>query len=150
MATTPLASSSAQYSDRPARTQRPATQENPARQPAGELQLVAQVVAPQTYGAQSRLTPTTQVPAPLQRDSADSTEPLQLAAAHEVFAGYSRQPPLPSHPPILPQVAGSSAGQWPPGSWARGTGLQVPRALARLQLWQVCWQADPQQTPSTQ
>src|SRR5688572_18211276 len=62
----------------------------------------------------------------------------------------SRQAPAPSQPPARPQGAARSAGHSVLGSWASGTGVQLPTAPGRLQAWQVEVQALPQQTPSTQ
>jgi hypothetical protein len=79
-----------------------------------------------------------------------AVDPVQLAAAHVVVAGYRRQARAPLQAPERPHVLGACAGQLPRGSCPSGTAAQVPTAPATLQAEQVSVQALPQQTPSTQ
>jgi hypothetical protein len=95
--------------------------------------------------------PAAQVPLPLQNEAATELPPLQLAPAHWVVAGYSRQAPAPLQVPSRPQVVVAWAGQRASGSTPpSGTLPQVPAMPGRLQLWQVAVQALLQQTPWAQ
>jgi hypothetical protein len=66
----------------------------------------------QANGEQVVITPRTQCPAPSQSDGCVIMSELgsQEASAHWT-APYSRQPPLPSQKPSLPQLDGGSTAQ---------------------------------------
>jgi hypothetical protein len=93
-----------------------------------------------------------QVPAPSQVAAGVSTEPVQLAAAHWVPLGQSRQCPAPSHSPSVRQPDAAVIAHWlrAAGAWPAGTGEQVPADPVSAQDMQVPVQAVSQQTPCAQ
>lgn len=73
----------------------------------------------------------------------------QLGARQTEPSGYFWQAPLPSHLPLLAQLAAPSSLQSMRGSAApAGAGEHLPRALGRAQVWQAPLQSVLQQTPS--
>lgn len=66
------------------------------------VQLVRQALAPQTKGLHDLDGPALQLPFPSQVDIPISCDPVQLACAQTVPAGYGRHAPLPSQNPSLP------------------------------------------------
>jgi len=78
--------------------------------------------------------------------------PSQVPALHSVPGSNLRQPPLPSHFPSSPQVAGVLATHWRASlGWPpRGTKAQSPSELAKSHLLHVSPQAEVQQIPSAQ
>ena len=60
--------------------------------------------APHTYGSHDDADVVWQVPVPLQVRAGVNVDPVQVAAAQVVPAAYSRQPPVPSQNPSVPQL----------------------------------------------
>jgi hypothetical protein len=107
----------------------------------------------QTYGSHLMVVAGWQVPMPSQvRPEVRMTLFVgQEGGAHEVPPAYSRQAPLPSQNPSVPQLAFPMSWQVPCGSVVpSGTLVQVPSALASPQDWQAPWQGLAQQTPCAQ
>jgi hypothetical protein len=102
-------------------------------------------------GAQTVACPATQLPCPLQADTARWAAMAQLSGAHSVPASYSRQAPFPSHLPSWPQEAAFASMHM-----ARGSGrpaamlVHMPGATAMAHERQGPLQASLQQTPSMQ
>ena len=84
--------------------QLPPWQVNGATQSASSVQVERHAVPPHTYGSHIDVVAAWQVPLPLHDRDAVSVEPVQVAAAHCVPAGYRRHPPAPSQKPSVPQV----------------------------------------------
>jgi hypothetical protein len=130
--------------------------------PEAQSELAVQVVrhvAASTlhvYGLQFFMVDAEQAPLPSQVAGLVWVLPAgQLWLRHAVEVSQLRHLPVPSHTPSRPQVLRSVALHRAPGSAPpAGTGVQVPRWLATLQLWQTPVAADEQavlqQTPSTQ
>src|SRR5258708_6304691 len=134
--------------------QLPFTQACPGEQSALVVQAAAQAFLAwsQGNGTQSFRLPGTQRPVPLQTLIPVTAAPSQVPARQVVPAGYCRQAPLPLQVPSSPQVATSdflqvSAAR---GLTPAGAKVQVPIIPGTLQALQVSWQAETQQTPSTQ
>jgi hypothetical protein len=92
------------------------------------------------------------VPAPSQVAAGVSTDPVQLAAAHCVPLGQSRQCPAPSHRPSVKQPAAEVIVHWlkVAGACPAGIGEQVPAEPLSAHDRQVPVQAVSQQTPCAQ
>ncbi len=93
-----------------------------------------------------------QVPAPSQVAAGVSVAPVQLAAAHTVPLGQSRQCPAPSQRPSAKQPEAAVAAHWlaTAGAAPAGTGEQVPALPESAHDRQVPVQALSQQTPCAQ
>jgi hypothetical protein len=102
-----------------------------------------------------------QVPAPSQVRAGVNVDPVHAAATQGVPAAYSRQPPLPSQNPSVPQAAGPLSMHCPSGSCPTGTFVHVPGLPGSAHDWQVpvqallqqtcCWQRpDAQSVPAVQ
>jgi hypothetical protein len=91
-----------------------------------------------------------QVPAPSQVRAGVNVVPEQVDATQVIPMACSRQPPLPSQVPSVPQLAAPMSAHWPSGSAPAGTALQVPTVPASAHERQVPAQAVAQQTPSSQ
>jgi hypothetical protein len=120
------------------------------RQSAFDAQVVLHAVAPQAYGLHELVVAALQVPAPSQVRAALSVDPVQLCAAHTVPFAYSWQAPLPSHDPLVPQLAAPLSVHWLSGSLPAGTVVQVPTEPVSAHDWQVPAQAALQHTPWAQ
>ena len=59
---------------------------------------------PHRYGSQVLGVPARQLPVPLHVRTGVNVTPEHVDAAHIVPAAYSRQPPVPSHVPSVPQL----------------------------------------------
>jgi hypothetical protein len=122
-------------------------QKLPVRQFASVLQVVGHPPVLHTYGAQSCVDPTEQLPAPEQNALGWNTDPEQNAAAHIMLLGACWHAP-PVQRPVLPH--GGLVGHSPCGSAVPlVTAVHVPLPV-RLHAWQVPHTLDVQQTPSTQ
>jgi hypothetical protein len=86
----------------------------------------------------------------LQVDGGVYVDRLQLAGAQGVALAYSRQLPVPSHAPSVPQLEAPWSAQWASGSCPAGTVEQVPLVPVSAQDMQVAVQAVWQQTPCAQ
>jgi hypothetical protein len=86
---------------------------------------------------------------PLQRLDEICRPLVHEPGPHAVPLAYSRQAPLPSQTPVVPQLLAPASEHWFRGSIPAGTGVQVPANPARLQERQPphCWL---QQTPCWQ
>ena len=91
-----------------------------------------------------------QVPAPSQVRAGVNVVPEQVDATQVIPMACSRQPPLPSQNPSVPQLAAPMSAHWFSGSCPAGTALQVPSVPASAHERQVPAQAVAQQTPSSQ
>jgi len=74
-------------------------------QSALAVQAVLHAPVPHVYGLHMLVFGVTQLPLVLQVDVGVSVEPVQAAAAQGVPDAYFWQAPLPSHRPLVPQVA---------------------------------------------
>lgn len=90
------------------------------------------------------------VPAPLQVDDPVFTPALHVPAAQTVPTAYSRQPPIPSHQPSVPQEAAPMSVQTCFGSVPDMLAVQVPRAPAFAHDLQPSVQVVEQQIPCSQ
>jgi hypothetical protein len=122
----------------------------PATQSAAVVQLVLQLVAPQTYGLHERSIPAAQVPAASQRAAGCSAPALHESIPQTVLTAYLRHAPAPLHMPSSPQVATPSLAHWPSGSMPSGTLRQVPSLPATAHDLQVPAQAPMQHRPWAQ
>jgi len=64
---------------------------------------------PQTYGSHGCWAPGAQTPAPSQRPASVATAPAHDGATQVAPDAYSRQAPLPSQNPSVPQVVASAS-----------------------------------------
>ena len=97
---------------------------------------------------QAVMAPVTQVPFPLQVETAVTTPLLQRALAQTVPIRCLRHPPLPLQVPSLPQSEAGWSVQVPVGSSPPGgTERQIPGDAGRLHAWQTPLQGPLQQTP---
>jgi hypothetical protein len=113
------------------------------------VQLVLQLVAPQTYSPHDAVVAAGQLPAPEQNDASVAVLPLHDGPLHITVVGCCWQAPPPLQAPVLPQV--------PPGVHRAcgsvtllATFAQAPRLPETLQAMQVPQLLLAQQTPSTQ
>ena len=129
-------------------TQLPPAQMSGEAQSAVAVQAVLHAPVPHMYGLHILFAGVTQVPVVLQVADGVSVEPVQEAAAQVVPEAYFWHPPVPSHMPLVPQVAAPESVHWVAGVGAcpAGTCLQVPTVPVRLQAVQVPVQALLQQT----
>jgi hypothetical protein len=105
----------------------------------------------QRNGLQSRTPGCRQLPRPSQVPAVVNRSPEQLCGVHKVSAGYSAQPPTPSHSPVRPHDALPWSVHIPRGSTRpSATGQQVPSRPGWLQVRHPPWHAPLQHTPSTQ
>jgi hypothetical protein len=117
-------------------------------QSAFDVQLVRQaLLVPHTYGMQLDVGGAAQLPVPLQLETADSVEPVQVWVPHETAVDASAHAPDPSHKPVLPQ---GGAGVHAASALPAVTFAQAPKLPATLHDWQVGQLATPQQIPSVQ
>jgi len=129
----------------------------PERQVFGLVQsvLVVQVVrqappVPHTNGSHDDGDVVWQVPVPLQVRAGAYVDPTQVAAAQTVPVAYSRQAPLPSQLPSVPQVDAPLSVHWFSGSAPTATNEQVPAVPDSAHDRQVPVQLELQQTPCWQ
>ena len=87
---------------------------------------------------------------PLQVRAGAYVDPVQDCATHTVPLAYSRQPPVPSQVPSVPQLAAPLSMHWFSGSAPTGTKVQIPMLPVRAQERQVPVQLELQQTPCWQ
>ncbi len=128
-------------------------QNSPAMQSLSPTQLVAQAVAPHTYGVHGVVVPAVHAPLPL-HNAADVSDPAAHDdAPHTVPAGQSSHAPA-LHLPSVPQVAGVAAVHSPRGSAVPSVASEqvpfVPPVRDAAQAWQAPLHAVWQQNPSTQ
>jgi hypothetical protein len=88
-----------------------------------------------------------QLPVPVQLETADSVDPVQVWVPHDTVFGASAQEPAPSHRPVLPQ---GGDGVHAESALPAAAFAQVPRLPPTLHDWQVGQLATPQQMPSVQ
>ncbi len=120
----------------------------PATQSVSALHVVLHAVLPQTYGEQTVVPATGQLPAPVQVTAAVARPFVHDAAPQLTDAAACVQAPAPLQVPVLPQVP--LATQRVCGSITPvPTGEQVPTPF-RLHARQVPHEPVVQQTPSTQ
>lgn len=129
----------------------------PAAQVAGAVQSVLAVqlmlhvpVLPQPQGSHSVEVTVLQLPAPSQVRGGVSTSPVQVPATQTVLVPYSWHLPVPSHLPLVLQLAAPLSAQVVVGSAPpAATALQVPLPEAAQDM-QVPVQVVAQQTPCWQ
>jgi hypothetical protein len=122
-----------------------------ATQSASAVHVPRQVpVVPHLYAPQLVAVDVPQVPAPSHVRAGVNVVPLQVDAAQVVPMAYSRQAPLPSQVPSLPQVAAPWSVHWLKGSWPAATAAQVPIVPVKPHDRQMPTQAVAQQTPCSQ
>ena len=114
------------------------------------MQLVAQLVPPQTYAPQLWDVAAVHAPEPLQWDAGWNVDPVHDAAAPQVaLAEASWQAPAPLQVPVLPH--GGAAAHCPAGALVpAGMLVHVPALPVRLQDSHVPHDPALQQTPSVQ
>lgn len=88
-----------------------------------------------------------QVPVPLHVRAGEYVDPTQVAVAQTVPVAYSRQPPVPSQVPSVPQPAAPLSVHWLRGSAPTGANVHVPALPASAHDRQVPVQLELQHTP---
>jgi hypothetical protein len=110
-------------------------------------QLFLQTLVPQRYGMQLDVVGAAQEPVPVQCDTGDNVDPVQVVLPHATLLAACAHPPAPSQMPVFPHggVGVHAASELPAPSLA-----QLPRLPITLQDWHVGQLPTPQQMPSVQ
>jgi hypothetical protein len=110
-------------------------------------QVVLHAPMPQLYGTQLEVGAGAQLPTPVQREIADSVEPVQVIAPQATVLAACVHAPAPLQVPVFPHggLGVQAASELPTGALAH-----VPRLPVTLQDWQVGQLPTPQQMPSVQ